>query len=46
MLHQLSRHVVNGRLELIQQQSKTAQLKRGGYREIREPRVTRHWANR
>ena len=46
MLHQLNQRVVNDRLELFQQQNKTAQLKRGGYREIREPRLLRHWANR
>lgn len=46
MIHQLSQHVVSGRLEMLQQQSKAAQLKRGGYRETREPRISRHWANR
>lgn len=46
MLHQLHQHVVNSRMELLQEQSKTAQLKRSGYRETREPRLLRHWANR
>jgi hypothetical protein len=46
MIQQLSQHVVNGRLELLQQHGKAAQLKRGGYRETREPRISRHWANR
>ena len=45
-MFQLSQYVMHGRIELLQQQSKAAQLKRSGYRETREPRVTRHWANR
>jgi hypothetical protein len=46
MLHQLSQQAVLGRLESIQRDRKTAQLRRDGYRDLREPRVTRHWANR
>jgi hypothetical protein len=46
MLHQLSEQAVLGRLESIQRDRKTAQLRRDGYREFREPRVKRHWANR
>ncbi|HEX7004922.1 MAG TPA: hypothetical protein VF168_12125 [Trueperaceae bacterium] len=46
MIPQLNQHVVNSRLELLQQHSRAAQLKRVGYRENREPRISRHWANR
>jgi hypothetical protein len=46
VFHQLNQHAVNGRLESLLRDRKTAQLKRIGYREIREPRIARHWANR
>lgn len=46
MLHPLNHYAIAGRLERFRQYRKAAQLKRGGYREQREPRVEHHWANR
>jgi hypothetical protein len=46
VFHQLNHYVVSRRLESFQRDRMTTQLKRHGYRELREPRVTRHWANR
>lgn len=46
MIPQLNHYAAYGRLESLQRDRKTAQLKRDGYREFREPRKERHWANR
>lgn len=45
MFHELG-HDVSRRLENLQRKSKEAQLKRIGYRDFRELRIQRHWANR
>jgi hypothetical protein len=46
MIPQLSQHVATARLESLRRDRSFAQLKRNGYREYREPRIARHWANR
>lgn len=46
MMHQLDHYAALGRLESLQRNRKEAQLRRDGYREFREPRKERHWANR
>lgn len=45
MLHRSTEFIVS-RLDSIREGRKEAQLKRRGYREFREPRLERHWANR
>lgn len=47
MLHHMNHYAVMERLESFKKLGrKTAQLKKGGYRDLREPRIDRHWANR
>lgn len=46
MIHQLNTYMVNERLESFRKETKSAQLKRSGYRDVREPRKPFHWANR
>jgi hypothetical protein len=46
MIPQLNQHAATARLESLQRDRRAAQLKRNGYREYREPRIARHWANR
>lgn len=45
VLHRSTEFIVS-RLASIREGRKEAQLKRRGYRELREPRLERHWANR
>lgn len=46
MLHHMDQHDIQMRLRMIWHDRKIAQLRRDGYREFREPRIKRHWANR